>query len=544
MQPDEYDLAEAFQRIENELIASMIRNLDRHRAEETEEGYEWAMWQAEQLKALEKYKRKNQKKYQKQFKSINSQIEQLIRQARLKGGLKQELKILQAIRKGWKTNGRNGTPAHDAMTAEFFRLNDRKLDALVEATIHDMEAAETAVLRKANDDCRKAIYNAQVYANTGAGTYEKAVDMATKDMLSRGLNCVMYANGARHTLADYADMAIRTASKRAYLQGEGEKRQEWGIATVIMAKRGNPCPKCLPFVGKVLIDDVWSGGSKDGVDPETGKRYPLMSYAISKGLYHPRCKDSHTTYFPGISTADDTWTKEELENAGLQSQREARQQYAKRQEEKYGRLAEYSLDPENKQTYGRKASEWRNVRFKTGNLDTSDYIEQKREEQFFGVPDEITDEWTKKNADGSLVDMKEYDVNGATYKVDGKRVTLHPTEQERSVAAVLSEKYGKIVEFVPQIMYPQGIQTPDYLINGERFDLKTFKSSGKNVFYNMIAKKKKQSPNFIFDITECPLSAEEIERQINGLYSSHHTRFIEKIVVMKDGKIEKVYVRK
>jgi hypothetical protein len=544
VQPDEYDLAEAFRGIENELIASMIRNLDRHRAEETKEGYNWSMWQVEQLKALEKYKRKNQKKYQKQFKSINSQIEHLIRQARMKGNMKQEIRILQAIRKGWKTHGRNGTPAHDAMTAEFFKLNDRKLDALIEATTHDMEAAETAVLRKANDDYRKAIFNAQVYANTGAGTYEKAVDMATKDMLSRGLNCVMYANGARHTLSDYADMAIRTASKRAYLQGEGEKRQEWGVATVIMAKRGNPCPKCLPFVGKVLIDDVWSGGSKDGVDPETGKRYPLMSYAISKGLYHPRCKDSHTTYFPGISTADDTWTKEELENVGLQSQQEVRQQYTKRQEEKYSRLAEYSLDPDNKQIYGRKASEWRNVRFKTGNLDASDYIEQKREEQFFGMPDEITDEWTKKNTDGSLIDMKEYDVNGVTYKVDGKRVTLHPTEQERSVAAVLSKKYGKIVEFVPQIMYPQGIQTPDYLINGERFDLKTFKSSGKNVFYNMIAKKKKQSPNFIFDITECPLSAEEIERQINGLYSSHHTRFIEKIVVMKDGKIEKVYMRK
>ena len=535
---------EAFRRIENELIASMIRNMDRHRAEETKEGYNWSMWQVEQLKALEKYKRKNQKKYQKQFKSINSQIEHLIRQARMKGNMKQEIRILQAIRKGWKTHGRNGTPAHDAMTAEFFKLNDRKLDALIEATTHDMEAAETAVLRKANDDYRKAIFNAQVYANTGAGTYEKAVDMATKDMLSRGLNCVMYANGARHTLSDYADMAIRTASKRAYLQGEGEKRQEWGVATVIMAKRGNPCPKCLPFVGKVLIDDVWSDGSKDGVDPETGKRYPLMSYAISKGLYHPRCKDSHTTYFPGISTADDTWTKEELENVGLQSQQEVRQQYTKRQEEKYSRLAEYSLDPDNKQIYGRKASEWRNVRFKTGNLDASDYIEQKREEQFFGMPDEITDEWTKKNTDGSLIDMKEYDVNGVTYKVDGKRVTLHPTEQERSVAAVLSKKYGKIVEFVPQIMYPQGIQTPDYLINGERFDLKTFKSSGKNVFYNMIAKKKKQSPNFIFDITECPLSAEEIERQINGLYSSHHTRFIEKIVVMKDGKIEKVYMRK
>ena len=54
MQHNEYDLAEAFQRIENELMASMIRNMDRHRAEETAEGYNWSMWQAEQLKALER----------------------------------------------------------------------------------------------------------------------------------------------------------------------------------------------------------------------------------------------------------------------------------------------------------------------------------------------------------------------------------------------------------------------------------------------------------------------------------------------------------
>lgn len=351
---NEYDLAAAFEVIEDELIRSMIRNMDRHRAEETREGGQWSMWQAEQLKALEKYKRENQKRYKGRFKTLNREIEDLIRRARQTGGMEQEKRILQAIRKGFKVQGRNRSPAHEAMTAEFFKLNDRKLEALIEATTHDMEAAEAAVLRKANDDYRKAIFNAQVYANTGAGTYEKAVDMATKDMLSRGLNCIVYANGARHTLSDYADMAIRTASKRAYLQGEGEKRQEWGISTVIVNKRGNPCPKCLPFVGKVLIDDVWSGGPEDGIDPETGKKYPLMSYAISKGLYHPRCKDSHTTYFPGISTADDTWTKEELKAIGQEYEAEQKQQYAKRQEEKYERLAEYSLDAENKKRYGIK----------------------------------------------------------------------------------------------------------------------------------------------------------------------------------------------
>ncbi|MFR6346428.1 MAG: phage minor capsid protein [Enterocloster aldenensis] len=344
---NEYDIGAAFRVVEDELIKSMIRNMDRHRAEETKEGIEWSMWQTEQMKALEKYKKDNQKRYGKQFRDLNKEMGELIRQARQTGNMQQEIKILNAIRKGFPAR-----KISKGATAEFFRLNDRKLEALIKATTNDMERAETAVLRMANDQYRKAIFNAQVYANSGAGTYEKAVDMATKDMLSKGLNCVEYANGARHTLADYADMAIRTASKRAYLQGEGEKRQEWGITTVIMAKRRNPCPKCLPFVGKVLIDDVWSGGKKsDGP-------YPLMSKAIEAGLYHPRCKDSHTTYFPGISTTDDAWTEKELEAVGQANKQEAEQQYAKRQAEKYGRLAEYSLDKDNKKQYKLKKQEW------------------------------------------------------------------------------------------------------------------------------------------------------------------------------------------
>lgn len=231
-------------------------------------------------------------------------------------------------------------------------MNERKLDALIKATTHDMEQAETAVLRRANDQYRKIIYNAQVYANTGAGTYEKAVDMATKDFLSAGIQCVVYKNGARHTLSDYADMALRTASKRAYLQGEGDKRQEWGVSTVIINKRSGACPDCAKFCGKVFIDDVWSGGSsKDG-------DYPLLSSAIAQGLYHPRCKDSHTTYFPELHEDEKPYTKAEIAQLEQNEQREQREQYAQRQAEKYRRLEKYSLDPENKRKYAARAEEW------------------------------------------------------------------------------------------------------------------------------------------------------------------------------------------
>ena len=431
MQHNEYNIGAAFQAIEDELIKSMIRNMDRHQAEETKEGIEWSMWQTEQLKALERYKKDNQKRYGKQFRNLNKEMGELIQIARQKGNMQQEIQILNAIR--------NGFPAKkvsQGATAEFFRMNDRKLEALIQATTNDMQRAETAVLRMANDDYRKAIFNAQVYANSGAGTYEKAVDMATKDMLSRGLNCVEYANGARHTLADYADMAIRTASKRAYLQGEGEKRQEWGITTVIMAKRGNPCPKCLPFVGKVLIDDVWSGGRKsDGP-------YPLMSTAIAAGLYHPRCKDSHTTYFPGISTADDTWTEKELEAVSQANKQEAGQQYAKRQAEKYGRQAEYSLDKDNKKQYKLKKQEWdrkyegdifdriKGIFTKPDSELVS--IKENLEEGIQGNPDENVKNALSKSL--SRVGVRKWDKPNSRYDEAKKMVMVGSSADDRTIA--------------------------------------------------------------------------------------------------------------
>ena len=420
----EYDIGAAFEAIENELIASMIRNMRRHKIEEIDEDKQWSMWQAEQLRALEKYRKENQERFGAKFKDINNRIEALISTARDEGDMEQEIAILEAIKKGFPA--RRVSPG---ASAAFFRLNQRKLEALIWATTSDMEKAETAVLRMANDQYRKIIFNAQVYANSGAGTYEKAVDMATKDFIAAGLNCVEYANGSRHTLADYADMAIRTASKRAYLQGEGQKRQEWGISTVIMNKRGNPCPKCLPFCGKVLIDDVWSGGSaKDGP-------YPLMSAAIAAGLYHPRCKDSHTTYFPELEDLDNEYSKKDIEDIEEQNRQEARQQYAERQEKKYDRLAKYSIDSENKRVYAERSREW-NIEA-TKRFENTEGLEKYIEEEYNGKVDR---------------DVRELDI--------------------RQVGLTLTELEKVIADFQNAKVYFSGINVSDkgkagFLPNGE-----------------------------------------------------------------------------
>ena len=354
----DYNIREAFEKIEDELISSMIRNFKNHRVEEDKNNFCWTQWQAEQLKSLEEYRKHNAKKFGKRFKTINSKVEEMIRTAKADGNASQEAEILEAVKDGFKAPKKPS--AHS--TAEFFKVNDRKLDALIKSTTDDLKRAETAVLRMSNDKYRKAIFNAQVAMNTGAVTYEKAVDMACKDMLNAGLNCVEYKNGARHTLSDYADMAVKTANKRAYLRGEGEKRAEWGVSLVVVNSRQGGCPDCAKYIGKVFVDDVYSNGKKsDG-------NYPLLSTAIKNGLFHPRCKDSTSTYYPELDDLDAPLSEDEIKELDRQRGIEEKQQYAQRQAERFDRRAEYSLDKDNKRIAQTRADEWH---------DRADMLEEK-----------------------------------------------------------------------------------------------------------------------------------------------------------------------
>lgn len=354
----DYDISKAFEKIESELISSMIRNFKNHRVEEDKNNFCWTQWQAEQLKSLEEYRKHNAKKFGKRFKTINGKVEEMIRTAKAEGNASQEAEILEAVKDGFKSPKKPS--AHS--TAEFFKVNDRKLDALIKSTTDDLKRAETAVLRMSNDKYRKAIFNAQVAMNTGAVTYEKAVDMACKDMLNAGLNCVEYKNGARHTLSDYADMAVKTANKRAYLRGEGEKRAEWGVSLVVVNSRQGGCPDCAKYIGKVFVDNVYSNGKKsDG-------NYPLLSTAIKNGLFHPRCKDSTSTYYPELDDLDAPLSEDEIKELDRQRGIEEKQQYAQRQAERFDRRAEYSLDKDNKRIAQTRADEWH---------DRADMLEEK-----------------------------------------------------------------------------------------------------------------------------------------------------------------------
>lgn len=363
----DYDIGEAFRAIEHELISSMTRNLVNHKIEELVEKQEWAQWQVMQLEALDEYRRHNAAKFPKRFNDINDRIEQEINSSYSDAQTAQEREILKRIHSGTPAP----TPSVTAIQGEFFKVNSSKMDALADAVTSDMQKAEYAVLRMADDQYRRIIFNAQVYMNSGAATYKKAVDMATKDYLAAGINCIEYSDGRRVPIDAYAEMALRTANKRAYLQGEGEMRKKWGIHTVILNKRTNACPKCAPFAGKVIVDDVWSGGT---AEEAAAKGYLLMSECIAQGLYHPNCKDAHTTYFGDILGDNEeqeaqlvpyqkgelqVYTPEEQQRNVELYNAEQRGNYCQRQVQRFERLSEFSLDPDNKREYRARLAQWK-----------------------------------------------------------------------------------------------------------------------------------------------------------------------------------------
>lgn len=157
---------------------------------------------------------------------------------------------------------------------------------------------------------------------------------------------------------------------------------------------------------------------------------------------------------------------------------------------------------------------------------------------------DVTDEWkiVPENKRKPVIKRdKAFLLDGVKYIVDGKHVLFEPSENEYRVAELIS-RYGRAVALLPRVLKPQNIKTPDYYIDGIKTDLKTIKSTGANVFYNLTKNKKEQAECFIFDISAVDVNNEWIDKQIKNMFESAHRKWIKKIIIIENENL-KVYVR-
>lgn len=361
----EEDIAKIFSDIELDLIDNLKRHIKTHSKDVSTAGFDWSMWQTEQLYQLVLFNKEYKKRYPEYFKEVNKQIREIIKESYVLGLQDQDRIILKAILKGAnvspsKTNKKRLEKVVGSTTKQkakkliqqtsFFVPNKRALNALLDESMTGIITGEQSILRKMDDVYKDIIFKSQVYSQTGTKTLYQCVDEASKDFLNAGINNIIYKNGAHVNIQSYAEMSIRTARKQAYMKGEAQARDEWGINTVQVSQYGACSNVCLPWQGKVYIDNVYSSYKSTEIP-----KYPLLSDAISGGLFHPNCRHTMSTFFEGINEEYIPMnTAEVYENSKL----EEKQRYMERNIRKYKRLELGSLDTENKKRYGQLKEKW------------------------------------------------------------------------------------------------------------------------------------------------------------------------------------------
>lgn len=134
----------------------------------------------------------------------------------------------------------------------------------------------------------------------------------------RGVTGFVDSRGRAWELAAYAEMAVRSVTARAAIDGHIDAMAEVGQGLVVVSNAPLECEVCRPWEGEVLALAGPSGprtvrvelavqptGLRGLLRPPTTVAVHLagsLPEARAKGLFHPNCRHSLSLYLPGVTT--------------------------------------------------------------------------------------------------------------------------------------------------------------------------------------------------------------------------------------------------
>lgn len=159
---------------------------------------------------------------------------------------------------------------------------------------------------------------------------------------------------------------------------------------------------------------------------------------------------------------------------------------------------------------------------------------------------DVTAQWRETATPNShpVQDLQEYTTGGVTYKVDGHNVVLDYSPHEKEIAELLEREFGGELFMVPRVNNPQGVSTPDYLFRGNGYDLKTLgEQARQDTMFQRVQKAKRQSRNFIIDITATSLDSDTVRSQIEKIFRLDSTKFVDEIIIINGTEVVLVVKR-
>lgn len=181
------------------------------------------------------------------------------------------------------------------------------IEALAERLIKDVGTKVRNMLRDALDAYREAVAGATARMLAGGQSRREATQAAWSNLVKRGITGFTDKSGRTWRLSSYVEMATRTASARAAVEGQTDRLASLGIGFVYVSDHGQECPLCRPWEGAVLRrSDDGPTGEIDIAhalteEPVTVDVAGTLDQARASGLFHPNCRHSVSAYLPGVT---------------------------------------------------------------------------------------------------------------------------------------------------------------------------------------------------------------------------------------------------
>lgn len=172
------------------------------------------------------------------------------------------------------------------------------LAALIVSTVASQPEQFFQIRRAASDMYQQVITRTTAQVTLGVLTRREASRAALLELAKGGVTSFRDRSGRRWDMGTYNEMAVRSSSMNAMLQGSMDRMKEFGHDLVIVSDAPEECKLCRPFEGRVLSLAGESRGKKlsDGVSV-----YGTLSAAKSAGLFHNNCRHSFSLYLPGVT---------------------------------------------------------------------------------------------------------------------------------------------------------------------------------------------------------------------------------------------------
>ena len=272
--------------------------------------------------------------------------------------------IEKAYKQGSQSAAADLKKVFDTVDEQLIGSDIQSIEALTKAFKDNMDSTLDRIVRQSDDVYRQAVRQGVEYTVSGTGTRLEGAQRVVNEFANRGVSGFRDSAGRSWNLNTYAEMATRTATRRAQTEGNINRLTRNEVELGVVGAHAESCPICDPWEGQVLAL-TQRAAREEG--------YPTVQEADNAGLFHPNCSHNISAYIPGLTekpepvsgheTYDNRQQQRYLErgvrkwkrrNVGAMTEAEMRKSKAKVNEWQ-DRLTEFVHDNDRKRKYNREA---------------------------------------------------------------------------------------------------------------------------------------------------------------------------------------------